>query len=103
MTPVDEYFKWMALGCLVAVTTYMTIYGLATRWYRFHVGRALMIKAAGLALLLLYSELFLFLGPSYRFREELRTVGITLLLVGLVYALVAMIRELRLGRLVRRH
>lgn len=97
MTAVDVYFKWMVLGCLGAVLTYMGVYGLATRWYRFQVGRALMLKAAGLALMLTYSALFYFLGPEYAARDWLRTIGITVLFLGLVYALVVMIRELRRG------
>lgn len=95
MTGVDVYFKWMVLGSLVAVFTYMAIYGTATRWYRFQVGRALMMKAAGLALMLTYSALFYFLGPDYAARDYLRTIGVTVLFFGLVYALVAMVRELR--------
>lgn len=101
MTGVDEFFKWMVLGCLATVTAYMVVYGLATRWYRSDVGRPLMIKAAGLALMLTYSALFYFLGPDYAARDYLRTFGITVLLAGLVYAFVAMVRELRRGRRAR--
>lgn len=101
MSTVDVFFKWMVLGCLSAVLAYMLTYGLATRWYRFQVGRALMMKAAGLALMLTYSALFYFLGPDYAARDWLRTVGITVLFAGLVYAFVAMVRELRRGRRAR--
>lgn len=98
MTAVDEFFKWMVLACLVTVTAYIVVYGLATRWYRSNVGRPLMIKAVGLALMLTYSALFYFLGPDYGARDYLRIVGVTALFFGLVYAFVAMVRELRRGR-----
>lgn len=97
MSAVDLYFKWMVLACLCAVLAYMVVYGLATRWYRSNVGRPLMIKAAGLGLMLTYSALFYFLGPNYGARDYLRTIGVTVLFLGLAYAFWALIRELGLA------
>lgn len=98
MTGVDEFFKWMVLGCLGWDAAYIAVYGTATRWYRSPVGRALIIKAVGLAMMLTYSVLFYFLGPDYAGRDTLRIVGISVLFFGLAYAFVAMIRELRRGQ-----
>lgn len=94
----DEIFKVLVLVSLPAAIAYPVIYGTQTKWWRSWIGRALLIKALGLLLLLLFSALFYTFGPNYIGRDTFRIVGMSLLTVGLYVALFAMYRELRRGR-----
>jgi hypothetical protein len=94
----DEIFKWLVLATLPVAVAYPLVYGSFAKWWRSDIGQALLIKAVGLAMLLMFSALFYTLGPDYVGRDTFRIVGMCLLFVGLHRAFWVMCRELRRGR-----
>lgn len=101
MSEADVVFKWLVTAALPAAVLYPLVYGLSVRWWESAIGRALMLKACGLLILLLFSVFFYWLGPDYPFRDQFRIVGASLLCVGLYLAFFAMVREIRRGRRAR--
>ncbi len=98
MSEADVVFKWLVTAALPAAILYPLVYGLSVRWWESAIGRALLIKALGLLMLLLFSVFFYWFGPDYFGRDTFRIVGMCLLFVGLHLAFFAMLRELRRGR-----
>lgn len=94
MSEADMIFKWLVTLTIPVAVLYPLVYGLRAPWWRSAIGRALMIKALGLLMLLLFSAFFYWLGPDYPLRDQFRIVGMCLLFVGLHLAFVAMVREL---------
>lgn len=101
MSEADVVFKWLVTAALPAAVLYPLIYGVSVRWWKSAIGRALMLKACGVLVLLLFSIFFYWFGPDYPFRNEFRIIGASLLCVGLYLALYAMVREVRAGRRAR--
>lgn len=90
----DEYFKTMVLVALAVDCAYVLIYATRTKWWRNWIGWALLTKAVGIAILLGFTAAFQVFGPDYAFRNQIRDVGITVVVVGFSLALVAMVRAL---------
>lgn len=93
----DDIFMALVLASLPVAVAYPAVYGTRTRWWKDWVGRALLIKATGILLLLLFSGMFYVFGPNYFGRDTFRIAGMSLLFVGLHVAFFAMLRELRKG------
>lgn len=90
----DTYFQLMVVVALLVDLAYITVYGTQTRWWRDWIGWALLTKAVGLAILLGFTAAFQVFGPDYAYRNEIRDTGITVVTLGLVLALSAMLRAL---------
>ena len=70
-----------------AVTIFPILYAFFYRWYRDPIGRALMLKAVGLGLLVDISMIYAMFGDDYFLREQVKFTVFTLLLVGMWYQL----------------
>lgn len=89
----DGAFHVLVYLAYPAAVAYPLIYAARTSWWRSWVGRALLLKAVGIAILLTVSVLYQAFGPHYPGRDVLRITGMALVSVGLWYALLAMLRE----------
>lgn len=94
MTP-DAVFAGLVYLAMPAAVLYPLIYATRVKWWSTWVGQALLVKAVGVLALLTVSALYQFFGPDYPGRDFVRITGMTLLAVGLWYALIAMLREFR--------
>lgn len=90
----DTYFQLVVILTLPAAIFYPLIYGTQTRWWRDWIGRALLVKAVGLAILIGFTAAFQIFGPDYYARDFIRNAGITLVCIGVWLALTAMLRAL---------
>jgi hypothetical protein len=88
----DQIFGALVLIALPAAVAYPLIYGTQVRWWHDWIGRALLIKACGVADLLLVWAAYQVFGPDYWARDTLRITGIALVAIGVWLALIAMIR-----------
>lgn len=70
-----------------AVTVFPILYLFFYRWYRDPIGRALMVKAVGLGLLVDISAIYAIYGDDYFLREQVKFTVFTLLLIGMWYQL----------------
>lgn len=93
MSP-DTAFAALIYLTLPAAIAYPIVYGASTHWWRDWIGRALFIKATGVAILIGVSAAFHHLGPDYPLRDTFRLVGAALVCVGVNLALVALLRAL---------
>lgn len=101
MSEADVLFKWLVTLTIPVAVLYPLVYGTSVRWWESSIGRALLIKALGLLMLLLFSVFFYWFGPGYFGRDTFRIGGMSLLFVGLHLAFIAMVREIRRGRRTR--
>jgi hypothetical protein len=76
-----------------AATLFPLLYGLTTPWWRSLIGRALMTKAVGLALLIDISLLYTWLGDDYFLRDAVRLTVYGLIFVGVWLQLTALFVE----------
>lgn len=90
----DDLYATLVLATLPAAVAYPLIYGTCTQWWKSWIGRALFIKACGVASLLLVSAAFHVFGPDYWGREAFRATGMVLVAVGVWLAFFAMLRAL---------
>lgn len=68
----------------------------ATRpWYRSLLGRALMTKAIGIALLIDISLLYNWLGDDYALRDVVRLTVYSLITCGVWFQFIALVRTIR--------
>lgn len=88
-----DYFAVMVIVTLPAAIAYPLVYGFRTRWWRDWIGRALLIKATAVGILIGITAAYQVFGPDYWGRNVFRNAGITLLAVGVWLALIAMLRE----------
>lgn len=88
----DDLFSLGVLIALPAAVAYPVIYGFSVRWWKDWIGRALLVKAAGLADLLMVSAAYRAFGPDYWGRDFFRIFGIALVAAGVWLALIAMLR-----------
>lgn len=102
MFTADNVFAWLVYAALPAVTLYPLIYGLTSPWWESWIGRALLIKAVGVWLLIVFSALFQFFGPDYFARDVVRIGGMSFALVGFYLALGSLIDVKRKARRERR-
>lgn len=93
MTP-EHMFVALVYIALPAALAYPIIYASLMPWWRTWIGRALLSKALGVAILLSQVGLFHLFGPDYWGREAIRLTGMAFVAVGVWLALVAMLREL---------
>lgn len=77
---------------IVPATLFPILYMSFFTWYRNPLGRALMTKATGLALLIDISCIYALFGDNYPFREHVRFIVFTLVVSGLWYQLVVIIK-----------
>lgn len=92
MFTADNIFAWLVYAALPAVTLYPLIYGFTSPWWQTWIGRALLIKAVGVWLLIVFSALFQAFGPDYFGRNFVRIGGMSFALVGFYLALFSLIQ-----------
>lgn len=89
----DTIAVLLVLGMAPPATLFPIIYGLSGPWYRTPIGRALMTKAVGLALLVDISLLYNWLGDDYWGREAVRLTVFSLIFCGLWMQFGALLSE----------
>lgn len=87
----DNVFLLITYMALPAVILYPLIYGLTSPWWKSWLGRALLIKAVGILVLVLFIVFFNLFGPSYWGREGFRIGGMAFICVGCWTVLFAML------------
>lgn len=88
----DEVFAILVYAAWPATLLYPLIYGVTTTWWRSWIGRALMVEAIGVFLLLSFSVLFQWFGPGYWGRNVIRITGMGFATVGFWLVLFALLR-----------
>lgn len=84
MTGVDRYTELLVFASLPAANGFPLVYGLLQPWWRSQVGRALLTKATGLAIILnLTAAVYIF--GDYWIRPYVRAAAFTLVVVGIWY------------------
>lgn len=80
-------------------TLFPLVYGLTAPWHRSLIGRALMTKATGLALLIDISLTYRLLGADYQGRDAVRLTVFALITVGVWMQFIALLHEKHAGSL----
>lgn len=88
----DQIFAALMYAALPAVLAYPVIYGLTSPWWKSWIGRALLVKAVGVFILIAFSCLYQLFGPDYWGRDYVRIIGMTLAATGFYLALFSMIQ-----------
>jgi hypothetical protein len=83
----------LVVGMAPAATLFPLLYGFTTPWWRSLIGRALMTKAVGLALLIDISLAYQWLGDDYFLRDVVRLTVYGLIFVGVWLQLTALFVE----------
>jgi hypothetical protein len=89
----DDLAVLMVIAMAPAATAFPIVYGLTSPWWRSLVGRALMTKAVGLALLIDISIAYEFLGDDYAARNAVRFTVFGFILTGVWLQFFALLRE----------
>lgn len=89
----DTVAVLLVLGMAPPATLFPIIYGLSGPWWRLPIGRALMMKSVGLALLVDISLLYNWFGDDYWGREVVRLVVFSLIFCGLWMQFGALLSE----------
>ena len=89
---LEKVAPFIVLAMAPAVTVFPVLYLTFYRWYKNPVGRALMTKAVGFALLIDVALWFEFVGDDTPYREAIKVLIYLLILFGLWYQLVVFIR-----------
>ena len=89
----DDLALYMVFAMAPAATAFPLLYGLTSPWWRSLVGRALMTKAVGLALLIDISIVYQFLGDDYAARNAVRFAVFGFILAGVWLQFFALLRE----------
>lgn len=90
---VDLAAVLLVLIAAPAQTAFVFYYGFTSPWWRSLIGRALMTKAVGLALLIDISLIYNWLGDAYAARDVVRLSVFALIAVGAWLQLAAFIAE----------
>lgn len=91
-THADHVFAYLVYAAWPATLLYPVIYGLTAPWWRSWIGRALMVEAVGVFVLLTFSVLFQAFGPNYPGRDVIRIAGMGISLFGFWMVLVALLK-----------
>ena len=81
----DDIFRALVVLTLPGAIAFPIIYS-RVRWWRDWVGRALMVKALGVAILRLISFMYQVFGAAYGFRDALRITAMCAVFFG-IYAM----------------
>lgn len=87
------------LLCVAAIpcTLFPLVFGLTSPWYRSLIGRALLVKSVGLAMLVDISLAYRIFGAEYQGRDVIRIGVFALITVGAWMQFIAIIRAKRHG------
>lgn len=99
LTKTDVSLILIVAGAIPA-NLFPIFYGFRAPWWRSLLGRALITKATGLALLVDFSLLFSIFG-DYTYRDEARVVVYTIIVAGLWLQFIALLRTQRRKRIGR--
>lgn len=88
----DTAFASLVVLALPAVILYPLIYGFTSPWWTSWIGRALLVKAVGVAILVSFSALYQLFGPDYWGRDYVRIIGMALACIGFYLALFSLIQ-----------
>lgn len=90
---VDTIAVLLILAAAPAATLFPIVYGFTSPWHRSLIGRALMTKAVGLALLIDISLLYKWLGDDYAARDIVRLTVYGLITAGVWLQFAALMVE----------
>lgn len=76
----------------VPATAFPILYSAFFPWWKSPLGRALMTKATGLCLLIDASVLYAVFGDDYPLREQVRFLTFSLVLIGMCYQSLVIIK-----------
>lgn len=76
---------WLVYAMVIPATGFPALYLSFYKWYKNPIGRALMTKAIGLALLIDISAFFNYTKGQYGWAEEIQIVVFLLVMCGLWY------------------
>ncbi len=91
-TTADVIFAHLVYLAWPATLLYPLIYGFTAPWWRSWIGRALMVEAVGVFVLLTFSVLYQWFGPGYWGRDVIRITGMSVSLLGFWLVLFALLR-----------
>jgi hypothetical protein len=94
----QEWFNLLIYVTCPAAIAYPLLYGFRSPWWTTHIGRALLLKAVGIAILLSFSVLYNLFGPGYWGRDVWRIGGMACVCIGVWYALIALLQVQRRSR-----
>jgi len=92
MNALDLAAQILLITCVVPVNLYVLFYAFRPFWVTPQ-GRALMIKAAGNAVLLDLGLSVVIFGPDYMLRPYVRIAAFTLFGIGIWYLFIALMRS----------
>jgi hypothetical protein len=92
MYSADEIFAHLVYLALPPTILYPLIYGLTSPWWKTWIGRALLVKAIGVLILISFSALFQYFGPNYWGRDVVRIGGMAIACVGFYLALGSLVQ-----------
>jgi hypothetical protein len=99
----DTIAVLLIIGMAPPATLFPIIYGLTAPWWKTLLGRALMTKATGMALLIDISLIYNFLGDDYYLRDAVRITVFALIFLGTWMQLGALAVERLRARREARH
>jgi len=89
----DDWALLLLLLAAPAATLYPAVLVATTRWHQSLIGRALLTKAVGLALLIDLSLAYRVLGADYQGRDAARLTVFGLITIGVWMQLYALLRN----------
>lgn len=89
----DTIAVLMIVGMAPPATLFPIIYGFTAPWWKSLVGRALMTKAVGLALLIDITIIYNWFGDDYPLRDAVRFTVFLFILLGTWMQLIALLVE----------
>lgn len=92
MSP-DKMAALLIMAAAPPATLFPLVYGFTAPWWRSLVGRALMVKAVGLALLIDVSIVYQIFGDDYPLRDAVRLGVFSLITVGVWMQFGALMHE----------
>jgi hypothetical protein len=87
----DDAAVLLILMAAPAQTVFPFLYGFTSPWHQSLIGRALMTKAVGLALLIDISLIYQWLGDNYALRDVVRLTVFAIITIGAWMQLVAFV------------
>lgn len=94
----DTIAVLLVLGMAPPATLFPIIYGITSPWSKTLVGRALMTKAVGMALLIDITLIYNWLGDDYFLRDYVRFIVFLFIFLGTWMQLSALLVELYRAR-----
>lgn len=95
---LDAYASVLVFLAVIPATAFPILYGFRSAWWIHPIGRALMTKAIGMALLIDITVIYALFGDEYPGRHLVRAIVYTLIVAGLYYQTAVLISIQRAAR-----